>query len=233
VDDLHWVALGQLGKLIDHLRSARVTEAVMAGKISKEFLFRRRDELRLDARALAALATLEDRRDDAISSLLARVLEEEGVMLLSQLAVAPDLAVGEGPLGKHHPSLDQLRDIAAGWPVAKTLGAVDVGQTAVVKDRAVLALEAIEGTDAAIRRGAELGGPGVCVVKVAKPAQDARFDVPVVGLGTIEGMRAAGAAVLACEAERTLVVERESAIRAADESGIAVVGIPADGPRIG
>lgn len=142
-----------------------------------------------------------------------------------QAELAPELWAGEGTLGRVEPTPEQLADVAFGWPVAKALGEVDVGQTVVVKGRAVLAVEAIEGTDAAIRRGCALGEEGACVVKVAKPGQDPRFDVPAIGLATIRSLVEGKASLLAVEAGRTVVLEREALLREADARGIAVVGV--------
>ena len=131
--------------------------------------------------------------------------------------------LGEGVVGARAPSEDEARDIAFGWPTARAIAAEDVGQTVVVRDRAVMALEAIEGSDSAIERGAALGGPGCVVVKVAKPQQDRRFDVPVVGAATIDTLVRAGATALAVEADETVLLERDEAIARADAAGISLV----------
>jgi len=228
-DSVTRLRLGELEPLLASFRETGVQEVVLAGKVPKTLLARP-GELRLDARAQALLKGLADRSDDSILGALAAVLESEGFRLLAQLEVAPELAAPEGTLGRLAASAAQLRDVAFGWPVAKALGALDVGQTVVVQHRAVLALEAIEGTDAAIRRGCALGRPGACVVKVAKPRQDPRFDVPAVGPATLRVMAGAGAGLLAVEAGATLVLERGRLVAEADAHGIAVIGVPGDGP---
>lgn len=225
VDALTWLWLGELERLVGVLGEAGVRDVVMAGKVPKTFLWTHRQAVRPDARARRALATLADRADDSLLGAVARALEEEGFHLRGQLELAPQLRAAEGVLGRVAPTPEQLRDVAFAWPVAKALGALDVGQTVVVQGRAVLALEAVEGTDAAIRRGCALGEPGACVVKVAKPTQDPRFDVPTVGPTTVRALAEGGAAVLAVEAERTVVLERERLVREADAAGIAVVGV--------
>lgn len=225
VDALTWLHLGQLGALVETLRAAGVRECVMAGKIPKTNLLGDLRRLRPDAKALALVVGLRTRADDAILGALADLLEAEGLPLRPQVDWAPGLVAGEGVLGRVAPSEAQRAEIAFGFPVAKAIGGLDVGQTVVVRERAVLALEAIEGTDAAIRRGAALGGPGTVVVKVAKPRQDPRFDVPAVGPGTLDAMIAGKAAVLAVEAGCTFLLEREALLARADESGIAVVGV--------
>ncbi len=221
--------LGQLDDLLASFRESGVEEVVLAGKVPKT-LMARPEELGLDARALDLVRGLADRRDDSILGALADALEGEGFRLLPQLGLAPELAAPEGPVGRRHASQEQLAEVAFAWPIAKTLGGLDLGQTVVVQDRAVLAVEAIEGTDAAIRRGCALGRPGACVVKVAKPRQDPRFDVPAVGPATLGAMAEGGAALLAVEAGATLLVERERLVAEADARGIAVIGV-ADGER--
>lgn len=230
-DAVHRLPLGQLDAWIARLRDAGVRELVMAGKVSKEHLFGDLAALRPDARARAFVAGLRDWRDHSILGALADLLSEEGLVLLPQLAVAPELGAGEGALGAVRPDARQWEDLRFGWPIARAVAALDIGQTVVVKARAVLAVEAIEGTDRAIRRGGELGGGDVCVVKVARPGQDPRFDLPAVGLGTLETLVAARARVLAFDAERTVVLDREELVAKADAAGVALVGVGADGPR--
>ncbi len=225
VESLEWVWLGELDRLLEAFRKAGVKDVVMAGKVPKTFLWKRPDAVRPDARALAVLSRLADRKDDSLLGAVADFLESEGLRLRGQAELAPDLWAREGVLGGVAPSAEQWADVAFAWPVAKTIGALDVGQTVVVKGRAVLALEAIEGTDAAIRRGCALGEPGACVVKVAKPRQDPRFDVPVVGAGTIRVLAEGGARCLAVEAGRTVIVEREETLREADAQGIVLLGV--------
>jgi hypothetical protein len=157
-------------------------------------------------------------------------IASEGIEFPPQTDLLPELFGGEGVLGGATPGPEQWADVGFAWPVAKAIGGLDIGQSVVVKDRAVMAVEAIEGTDEAIARGAALAGPGCCVVKVAKPSQDPRFDLPTVGLDTLQALVEARAAVFAFEAGRTVLLDPDAVTAAADEHGIAVVGIGPGGP---
>jgi hypothetical protein len=227
VDALTWLHLGELERLVETFRRDGVSDAIMIGKVLKTQILGDLAALRPDARALGLLAKLRERNDDAILGAIADELAADGIVLRSQTDLVPELVAREGVLGGVAPTAAQRAEIAFGFRIAKTLGAIDVGQTVVVRERAVLALEAIEGTDAAIRRGAALGGPGVCVVKVAKPRQDPRFDVPVVGPDTLAVLVEVKASVLAVEAGRTLVLDGEELVHRADRAGIALVGVVA------
>jgi DUF1009 family protein len=229
VERFEALPLGQLERLFAFLRGQGVKQVVLAGKVPKAVLFGMGGRLQPDGRALALLASLPDRRDDSILLAVAAALEAEGFELIAQADLAPELLAGEGRLGAVDATASQLADLAFAWPIAKALGQLDIGQTVVAKGRAVMALEAIEGTDAAIRRGCELAGGGVCVVKVAKPGQDPRFDVPVVGLETVRALAVGGGGCLAVEAGNTLLLEREALLREADTAGIALLGV--DGLR--
>jgi len=228
VDRITWLHLGELGALLAAFHAAGAKDVVMAGKILKTNLYGDLASLKPDARAIALIAGLRDRSDDAILGAIALALASEGLVLRPQAELGPELLAEEGVLGRVAPAEAQRRDAAYGWRIAKALGAVDVGQTVVVRERAVMALEAIEGTDAAIRRGAALGGAGVTVVKVAKPRQDPRFDLPTVGPDTIAILAEVKAAALAVEAGRTLLVDRERVLELADAHGIALLGVGAD-----
>jgi DUF1009 family protein len=225
VDALHWLHLGELERLIATFRGDGVSDVVMIGKVLKTRILGDLSVLRPDARALGLLGRLRERNDDTILGAIADELAADGLRLRPQTELVPELVAPEGVLGGVEPTPAQRAEIAFGFPVAKALGAIDVGQTVVVRERAVLALEAIEGTDAAIRRGAALGGPGVCVVKVAKPRQDPRFDVPAVGPDTLAVLVEVKAAVLAVEAGHTFVVDGAELVRQADRAGIALVGV--------
>ncbi len=225
VDEVEWVHVGQVQALLDALSGAGVREVACAGGIPKEHLFAHSELIRPDARALALLGQLDDRGDDAILRAVGSVLEEAGFRVQPQDEVAPELLATAGPMGATQPSAEQLDDLAFAWPIAKTLGTLDVGQSVVVRDRTVLALEAIEGTDAAIRRGAALGHGAVSVVKVLKPHQDRRFDFPTIGAATVETLRESGAGLLAVEAGCTFVVEREELVKGADAAGICLLGV--------
>ncbi len=229
VDGLHWLRLGELESLLEALRKADVRVAVMAGKVPKLSLFQSQATRQLDSRARRFLAGLPDRGDDSILAGFATLLESEGVALCSQLELVPELCVDPGPLGSSRLTEAQRSDVEFGWSMAKAIGALDIGQTVVVRDRAVLAVEAIEGSDEAIRRGGKLAGSGASVIKVAKPAQDSRFDTPVVGPATIESLIAVQAAVLAFEAAKTIVLDRDELIELADAHGIPVIGLGSSG----
>ena len=231
VDELHWFHLGELGSFLRVFRDAGVSDAVMAGKVPKSFLLRDPGSLHLDALALETLSGLSDRRDDSLLGAFADALESGGVKVHGQAALTPELLVEEGPLGGVAPGDRLLSNVAFGWPIAKAIAGLDVGQSVVVKDRAVLAIEAIEGTDATLERAAQHGGPGSVLVKVAKPGQDPRFDVPVIGLDTIETLRRVGATGVAVEARQTVFLQRDQALALADAAGIAVLGVGAKGPE--
>lgn len=218
-DQAQWLRLGQLGKLIEAFRAAGVAEAVMAGKVHKTRIY----QLRPDLRAVKLMARAPDFKDDTLLGAVADELERHGIRLVSSIAHAGDLLPGPGVLTRRPPTSEERGDLAFGWELAKVVAGLDVGQSVVVKNRSVMAVEAIEGTDAAIRRGGELGGGGATVVKVAKPAQDVRFDVPTVGTDTIATMAAAGATCLALEAGLTLVLDREEVVARANEHDISIV----------
>jgi DUF1009 family protein len=226
VESITWIYPGEVGAGIAALRAAGVREVVMAGKDSKSDRFQNPDALRLDANAAGLIGGLADRKDDTILGKLADFLETLGLRLLPQYALTPELLAEEGVLTRARPTEAQRADIAFGFPIAKTIGDLDIGQTVVVKDRAVLAVEAIEGTDDAIRRAGAIAA-GACAVKVAKPSQDPRFDVPTIGPGTVAVLAEARIAVLAIEAGATVVLERDAVVREADRHGIAIVAVTA------
>jgi UDP-2,3-diacylglucosamine hydrolase len=222
VDALHWVGLGQLGRCIEALRSEGVTEAVMAGQVKHRQIF---SGIVPDLKMMGLLARLAVKSTDSLIGAVADVLASEGIRLLPSTALLQESMAAPGPMTRRRPSKDELADVAYGRQVARTLAGLDLGQTVVVKDRAAVALEAMEGTDEVIRRAGKLAGPGTTVVKVAKPRQDMRFDVPVVGATTVAVMREAAARVLALEAGRTLLIDKDRLLAEADGAGIAVWGM--------
>jgi UDP-2,3-diacylglucosamine hydrolase len=222
VDALHWVSLGQLGRCIEALRSEGVTEAVMAGQVKHKQIF---SGIVPDLKMMSLLARLAVKNTDSLIGAVADFLAREGIRLLPSTALLEDQMAGPGAMTRGRPSKDELQDVAYGRQVARTLAGMDLGQTVVVKDRAAIALEAMEGTDEVIRRAGKLAGPGTTVVKVAKPRQDMRFDVPVVGAGTLDVMHEAGARVLALEAGRTLLLDKDQLLVQAEGAGIAVWGM--------
>jgi DUF1009 family protein len=218
---LHWVSLGQLGRCISLLKEAGVTEAVMAGQVKHTKLFA---DIVPDMTLMGVLVRLKGRHADALISGVADVLREHGINLLDSTAFLAPLLAREGVMTKRAPNDEELADLECGYGVADAIAGLDIGQTIAVKSAAIVAVESMEGTDAVIARAAPLAGKGVRIVKVAKPNQDMRFDVPVVGVSTIEAMQAAGATLLSVDAGRTLMIDGEAIIRAADEAGIAIVG---------
>lgn len=221
-DEVHWLGLGQLGRCIEVLKGAGVREAVMAGQVKHRQIF---SDVVPDLKLMAVLARLAFKNTDSLIGGVADALEREGIRLLPSVALLADQMAGAGPMTANRPSADEAKDVEYGERIARSLAGLDLGQTVVVKQRAAVALEAMEGTDEVIRRAGRIAGPGCVVVKVAKPKQDMRFDVPVAGRGTIAAMREAGARVLAVEAGKTLLIERAELLREAQEAGIAVVGI--------
>ena len=217
-----YINIAKLGGILKFLQKNDIHKVTMLGKVTKELLMNGRHELP-DFKMVTFLATLPNRKDDTIMLGFVRELNKAGIEALDQTELIRILMPETGCLTKRKPTAEEEKDIAFGFRMAKELGRLDVGQTAVVKGLAVMALEAIEGTDACIARGGELARGGAVVVKTAKPGQDRRFDVPAVGLATVETMVRVGAKVLAIEAGRTLLVDREAAVALADAHGIAII----------
>ena len=226
VDSITWIKVGQLDTIIRTFQARGVRRAVMAGGIRKASLMA---HFAPDARALRFLAGLTQWSDDTLLRGVAAELEGEGIAVVESTLFLGSILTPLGPLTHTEPDESQWQDVTYGLGVAKGIGAWDVGQTVVVKSRIVLAVEALEGTDAALRRGGELGHGGAVAVKVSKPGQDLRFDVPAVGTTTIAVCADAGVAVLALEAGRTLLLERAALIEAANQMAVTVVGVRADG----
>ena len=223
-DEVHPFALGQVTGPLELLKKAGVKKVVMAGKVQHVSLF---GGIIPDLRAVKILASLKDRRTDTILGALADEFQKEGLELLSSATYLGHLIPGPGVLTRRRPTAEEEADAALGWKAAKALAAADVGQSVVVQDKAVVAVEAMEGTDACVRRAAELvksngDKPRLVVVKVAKPKQDFRFDLPVLGLDTLKVLKECGATGLVFEAGKTLVFDRESFVKGADAQGLAV-----------
>jgi DUF1009 family protein len=216
-----WISLGQLGKCLKIFKDAGVSRAVMAGQVKHVKLF---GGVMPDLLLLKVLTRLKSKNTDALIAAVADVLQEHGVTLMDSTALLTELVAKAGVLTNAGPSDVMEKDFDFGYKMADVVAGIDVGQTIVVKDRAVVAVEAMEGTDAVIVRAGALAGAGTRVVKVAKPAQDMRFDVPVVGVATIEAMRASGADGLSIDAGKTLILDGDAFVRAADAAGIVVVG---------
>ena len=222
VDELCWVKLGQLGKIIGFFKKNGVSEAVFAGSITKTRMFR---DVFPDLKGLTLWNKIDIRQDDAILRAVAATLEQEGIQILASTCFLEHLLFPKGVLTRKKPSRDQCRDILFGWKMAREIGRLDIGQCVVVRDGSVVAVEAIEGTDAAIRRGGELAEIDAVVVKVKKPNQDFRFDLPATGIQTVKTLAEVRGAVLAVEAGQSLVFDREEMVRCADSEGIVIVGV--------
>lgn len=218
-----WNPLGQLGRCIRILKEAGATRAIMAGQVKHVKLF---GGIMPDMTLLSVLARLKSRNTDALIAGVADVLQAHGISLMDSTELLADLMAAPGVLTAAAPTAEMQADFDFGYQVADVIAGLDIGQTIVVKDRAVVAVEAMEGTDLTIERAGRLAGPGARVVKVAKPSQDMRFDVPVVGVATIAQMVAAGADGLSVDAGKTLVIDGPAVIEAANAAGLVVVGRP-------
>jgi len=222
VDAISWVKLGQLGRIIRALKKSGARKTLMAGTINKRRMF---ENLRPDLKGLSVMSKLAIFHDDDILRAVARELAKEGIEIIPSTQFLPELLAPPGNLTSKKPTRAEREDIRFGWHIAKELGRLDIGQCVVVRSRTVLALEAIEGTNETIIRGGRLGREKAVVVKVSKPNQDLRFDVPSVGPDTVEVMSSVGASALALEAGKTLIFNREETIRRADGSGISIVSL--------
>lgn len=220
VDEITWIGLGQFGHLLSAFKSRRVRYVLMAGAITKANMF---TKARPDPRGLELMGKLSVFHDDDILRAVAMELEKEGITVVGSATYLPELLAPSGCLTKRSPSREEMEDIEFGWLAAKELGRLDIGHCVVVRRKTVLAVEAIEGTDQTILRGGELARENAVVVKVSKPNQDLRFDLPAVGLNTIEVMSRVKAAVLAIESGKTLMFDKEEMIGLANRNGIAVV----------
>jgi UDP-2,3-diacylglucosamine hydrolase len=224
VGGVTWVYVGELGKIIRTFQRAGVKEAVMVGGIKKVKLF---SNFRPDLRGAAFLTRVRSREDDQLLRGVAGELEKDGIRVVESTLFLSNIIPAEGVLTRRSPTAKEWEDIRLGFETAKEIGRLGIGQCVVVKRRVVLAVEAAEGTDAAIRRGGELGKEGFVAVKVSKPQQDLRFDVPAVGLDTIRTMSGLKGAVLAVEAGKTILLEKDKLLEEADHEGIAVVAVSA------
>jgi len=239
-DDFHWIGLGQLGRAIRYFRRQGVTDATMAGKVHKVVLYQRWMWLKHlpDWRAICTfyphfIATHKDRKDDTLLGAVVDAFAHDGITFAPATDYAPELLVKPGCLTERQPTAAQWKDIEFGWNLAKEMGRLDVGQTVAIKDRTTMAIEAIEGTDACIRRAGELcKSGGFTIVKVAKPQQDMRFDVPTIGMGTLESLTAAGGKVLAVEAAKTIIVDEPAVIEFANHHKLAIVSLNAEGKML-
>jgi DUF1009 family protein len=220
-DEVKWIYLGQLAAFLDAFKSSGVTKAVMAGQITPTHLFR----VRMDMPMLALLGKLKERNAETIFGAIGEELKNVGIDLMPASLFMESTMPAAGQLGARKPTEEEEADIALGLKVAKTTSGLDIGQTVVIKRGTILAVEAFEGTNAAILRAGELGGPGAVVVKVAKRGHDMRFDIPVVGEHTFKVLKKVKAGVLAVEAGRTILLDRQALVAEADRLGIAFVAV--------
>jgi len=220
---VHWMSLGQLGKLIKAFKSEGVNQAIMAGQVKHKQIF---SSIIPDLKMIKLLAGLATKNTDSLLGGVAKMLEDEGIHLVDSTVFLRPLLPDPGLLTRRAPSPDEQRDLDYGYKIARELGRLDLGQSVVVSDGACIALEAMEGTDAIMERAASLvNGRMLRVVKLAKPNQDLRFDVPVIGPATVRLMSRLKASAMAIEARKTLMIDREELIREADEAGIAIVAV--------
>jgi DUF1009 family protein len=218
---IHWISLGHLGKCINLLKDAGATTAVMAGQVKHTKIFA---GIVPDRMFLGVLMSLTTKSTDGLIGAVAKVMRDQGIELTDSTSLLTPLLAKPGVLTKRAPTDEEQRDFEFGYQVADVIAGLDVGQTIAVKHQAVVAVEAMEGTDEVIGRAGHLAGPGVRIIKVAKPKQDMRFDVPVIGFATIQAMRVAGASALSIDAGKTLMLDGDAVFASANEAGIAIVG---------
>lgn len=228
VDGLWWVHIGELGKIIEILKQEQTTGALLAGAVAKTNFFSRTHffpRVKPDERAIQVLSRLGNRKDDVLLRAIADEVESEGIRVLSPVPFLQESMAPRGCWTERKPNEREIKDISFGWEVSKEIASLDVGQTIVLKDQMVLAIEGLEGTDATIRRGAKLGRGDVMVIKVCKPKQDLRLDLPVIGLSTIRTLVKSRASSLVVEAEKTIVVDKPSVIREANRYHLCLLGM--------
>jgi len=218
---MHVVSIGQLGTFLKILKDEQITQAVMAGQVKHVKIF---GGFVPDLTAMSLFARLATKNTDSLIGAVADLMRERGVELVNSATFLEPLLAGEGQLSVRVPSEAEDKDLQFGYRMADTIAGLDIGQTIAVKHQAVVAVEAMEGTDETIARAGYLAGDGVTIIKVAKPNQDMRFDVPIVGLATIQAMRVAGAKVLSVDAGKTLIFDKDAFLASANEAQIAVVG---------
>ena len=221
-DSVEWIKVGELGRLIGSFKSKQVSQVVFAGGINRVKLF---GGVKLDLKGAALIAKLRSTKDDIIMRGIASELEGEGISVESCTMFCKEWLTPKGVLTKKAPSKEEQQDIEVGIEAIKKLGELHIGQLVVVKEGVIVAVEAVEGSDAAIKRGGELGKDGTVVIKFSKPTQDMRFDVPTVGLKTIESLESSGAKVLGLEADKSIILDKPEVIEAADKAKISIVGL--------
>lgn len=223
MDKLYWIRLGELSKLLTAFKQEGINKAVMAGQIKKVNMFDK--SIQLDEQARHLLASLKDGRDTSLLSSLINILQSQGIEIVNSTTFLDEFLPQAGVLTKRVPTDTEKQDIEFGFPIAKEIAGLDIGQTIVVKNRVVVSVEAVEGTDEAMKRAASLAGPGVMVIKVARPFQDMRFDIPVIGINTLKTLIEIGSNVIAVEARKTLFIDEKSLVEFADRNNITIVAI--------
>ena len=223
VNKIYWLGVGELERLLKILKEENICSIVMAGQVKHKLLFD--NNINIDKKMQFLLEGLKNKKTDSIIGAVARLLELSGIKVLSSITFLSEYLPEKGVLTKPLPDERILKDIDFGRRIAKSIAGLDIGQSVMVKDKVVLAVESIEGTDEAIRRAARYGKEGIVVIKVTKPGQDMRFDVPVVGPDTIKLLQEVKAACLAIEAKKTLIIDKPDTSRLAEEAGIAIVAV--------
>lgn len=223
VDKIYWIGLGEFQRMFEIFKQEGVTKVIMAGQISPYRLFSKEIEKNEEVKKI--LATIKDKKADTIFGAIAEKLNESGLELLDSTVFIKELLPKKGTLTECEPDSAIWEDIYFGLDLAKQIAYLDIGQTVAVKHKAVAAVEALEGTDNLIRRAASIAGGGITLVKVSKPKQDMRFDIPVVGLNTVKNLIKAGGRCLAIEADKTLFIDKEKAIELANKKGISIVAV--------
>ena len=223
VDKLYWVGLGELSRLFEIFKSEGVTKVVMAGQVSPHRLFSKEIARNEEVRNL--LASIKDKKADTIFGAIAERLKDAGLELISSTTFIDDLLPSKGTLTKRGPDAGEWEDIHFGLALAREIADLDIGQTVAVKGKAIVAVEALEGTDNLIRRAGQISRGAMTVVKVSKPKQDMRFDVPVVGLNTVKSLIRSRARCLAIEAKKTLFIDKDASVELADKKGLVIVAV--------
>jgi DUF1009 family protein len=222
VDEIYWVEVGQLEEFIEIFKSKDISSAVMVGQVTPMRLFRKH---KLDKTAAKILSSVDQMSAETIFTKIADELEKEGVSLKDARLFLEKYLANHGPINSLYVNDLEMQDINFGKEIAKRIAGYNIGQTIVVKNKTVVAVEAIEGTDNTIRRGGRIGRGNVVVIKVSKPNQDMRFDVPVIGPNTVKVLRRAGRGVLALESGQVLILEKEKTVKLADKYGVKIIGI--------
>lgn len=223
VDKIYWIGLSDFSRLFEIFKAEGITKIAMAGQISPHRLFSK--EIEKDRRLQDLLGRIKDKKADTIFGEIARVLEESGLELINSTIFLEELLPKKGALTKREPAAGDWEDINFGLGLAKAVAGLDIGQSVAIKTKAVVAVEALEGTDNLIRRAGRISRGGFVLIKVSKPKQDMRFDVPVVGLGTVKNLIRAGAKCLAIEAGKTLFIDKKESVMLADKKGLSIVSV--------